>query len=264
VRFGRYTQPPFNARIMGDTNNYGITWPINWLIGNASHPYVLFLEKDFQLVESADCAVQQIAIGVEMLKVCRASVYRSEAPLGWCCAPAPAVHSTEQSCAPRITALPAQWHAPVFVCLRQANKAQVIRYRSRHNAGRPNWARITYSGKEETIFKRQPNLLCNAFHWITNPEKRWPDKFWACNGVRWAPPLPPTAPRSPASPAVGARLGRSVHRSPVPPLPAAAIAAIAAAVGEGGGWVGAWRGLVGWLTAPRDVVMCEVFLLGPP
>ena len=40
------------------------------------------------------------------------------------------------------------------------------------------------AGKEESIFKRQPNLLCNAFHWITNPEKRWPEHFWACDGVR--------------------------------------------------------------------------------
>ncbi len=60
----------------------------------------------------------------------------------------------------------------------------MIRYRSRHNAGRPNWARITYAGKEETIFKRQKNLLCNVFHWIDNPERQWPDHFSACNGVR--------------------------------------------------------------------------------
>jgi hypothetical protein len=55
---------------MGDENNYGITWPLNWLIGNATNEVVLFLEKDFQLVESGDCAIQQIAMGKQMLEVC--------------------------------------------------------------------------------------------------------------------------------------------------------------------------------------------------
>ena len=54
---------------MGDENNYGITWPLNWLIGNATNEVVLFLEKDFQLVESGDCAIQQIAMGKQMLEV---------------------------------------------------------------------------------------------------------------------------------------------------------------------------------------------------
>jgi hypothetical protein len=65
----RYTQPPFNIKVMGDENNYGITWPMIWLIGNASNEHVLFLEKDFQLVESNECAMQQLDIGVKMLEV---------------------------------------------------------------------------------------------------------------------------------------------------------------------------------------------------
>ena len=63
---------------------------------------------------------------------------------------------------------------------RQDGVAQVVRFRSRHNPGRPNWARILYHGHEDDVFKPQPNLLCNFFHWIDNPEKRWPDKFWPC------------------------------------------------------------------------------------
>jgi hypothetical protein len=54
---------------MGDATNRGITLPMTWLIGNASHDHVLFLEKDFQLVESGDCAIQQIVAGINMLKV---------------------------------------------------------------------------------------------------------------------------------------------------------------------------------------------------
>jgi hypothetical protein len=67
----RYTRPPFNIKIMGDKENHGITRPINWLFGNASNEHVLFLEKDFQLVESLECAAEQIEIGVNMIKVRR-------------------------------------------------------------------------------------------------------------------------------------------------------------------------------------------------
>ena len=64
----KYTQPPYNVRVIGDASNHGITWPLIWLIGNATYETVLFLEKDFQLVESAECAMQQIDIGVKMLE----------------------------------------------------------------------------------------------------------------------------------------------------------------------------------------------------
>ena len=62
----------------------------------------------------------------------------------------------------------------------QDGVAQVVRFRSRHNPGRPNWARILYKGHEDDVFNRQPNLLCNFFHWIDNPEARWPEKFVPC------------------------------------------------------------------------------------
>ena len=66
----KYTQPPYNMRIMGDANNYQIAQAMNWMIGNASNEYVLFLEKDFQLVESLDCAMEQLDQGMKMLQVC--------------------------------------------------------------------------------------------------------------------------------------------------------------------------------------------------
>ena len=72
------------------------------------------------------------------------------------------------------------WWLVIDVAHVQDGVAQVVRFRSRHNPGRPNWARILYFGHEDDVFKPQPNLLCNFFHWIDNPEKRGPDKFWPC------------------------------------------------------------------------------------
>lgn len=125
----RYTQPPFNVKVMGDSGNYGVTRPLNWLTGNASHEAVLFVQQEFQLVESVECAMQQIAAAVRML---------------------------------------------------QRGIAHVVRFRSRRNSGRPNWARITYAGKEDSVLQREPNHLCNNFYWIKSPELRWPGKFWGC------------------------------------------------------------------------------------
>jgi GT2 family glycosyltransferase len=64
-----YTKPPYNVKVMGDSNNYGIATALNWMFGNATNEYVLFLEKDFRLVESLDCVMSQLAEGVKMLNV---------------------------------------------------------------------------------------------------------------------------------------------------------------------------------------------------
>lgn len=38
-----------------------------------------------------------------------------------------------------------------------------------------------YRGHEDDVFKSaQPNLFCNTFYWVDEPEKRWPDKIWLC------------------------------------------------------------------------------------
>jgi hypothetical protein len=58
--------------------------------------------------------------------------------------------------------------------------AHVVRYRSRDRPGRPNWAEIMFKGNEEKVFQQQPNLFCNHYYWIAEPEKRWPDKIWKC------------------------------------------------------------------------------------
>jgi len=63
----------------------------------------------------------------------------------------------------------------------QQQQAHVVKYRSRYNPGRPNWAEVSYKGKEELVFKRQPNLLCNFYHFVDFPAQRWPQHFRVCN-----------------------------------------------------------------------------------
>ena len=125
-----YTKSPFNARILSSPTNEGILTGIKWLIGNSTNEYVLFLEKDFRLVESLPCALEQMQVGLQLID-----------------------HGV----------------------------ADVIKYRSRYNGGKPNWADILYRDQEETVFARQPNLLCNFYHWIENPELVWPQHFTICN-----------------------------------------------------------------------------------
>jgi hypothetical protein len=64
-----YTKPPFNIKVMGDEKNYQIAQAMTWLIGNSTNEHVLFLEKDFRLVESLDCALEQLSTGLSLLTV---------------------------------------------------------------------------------------------------------------------------------------------------------------------------------------------------
>lgn len=75
----------------------------------------------------------------------------------------------------------------------EAGTADVVRYRHRHKPGRPNWAEKMFRGHEDDVFKGgQPNLFCNHYYWVSEPEKRWPDKMWICNKV-CASKLPPAS-----------------------------------------------------------------------
>lgn len=122
---------PNKIRVMGDAHNYGIARGITFLTGNATKPYFLFLERDFQLIEPAQCVIEEIETGVKMIK---------------------------------------------------AGTAHVVRYRHRKRAGRPNWAERMFKGHEDDVFKGpQPNLFCNHYYWVPEPEKLWPDKIWHCN-----------------------------------------------------------------------------------
>lgn len=120
----------YNVRVLASETNVGILNGINYLLGNATNEYMLFLEKDFRLVEPIGCTVEQIRAGLNLLS---------------------------------------------------SKKADVVKYRSRHNPGRPNWADVTYRGREDDVFGIQPNLLCNFYHWIDDPDKRWPNHFKVCS-----------------------------------------------------------------------------------
>ena len=73
----KYTKPPYNVKLMGDSHNYGIAQALNWMFGNASNEHVLLLEKDFRLVESGDCAMEQLQTGLDLLEVRRGNLNTS-------------------------------------------------------------------------------------------------------------------------------------------------------------------------------------------
>lgn len=52
--------------------------------------------------------------------------------------------------------------------------AHVVRHRHRHNPGVPLHALIMHQGREESIFRQQPNLLCYCHHWISDPSTMYP------------------------------------------------------------------------------------------
>ena len=119
-----------NMRLMGDAQNYGILHAFNWLVGNATTPYFMFMEKDFRMIEPWECGFEELSAGVKLVK---------------------------------------------------EGTAHVVKYRHRWRAGSPNWAKVLFKGKENKVFRQQPNLFCNHYHWMPHPEERWPDKIWYCN-----------------------------------------------------------------------------------
>jgi hypothetical protein len=71
-----YARRHANIRVLGDELNHGILQGMLFLTGNASQPYFLFLERDFQLIEPAHCVAEQLNAGVRMIKEARAHVVR--------------------------------------------------------------------------------------------------------------------------------------------------------------------------------------------
>jgi hypothetical protein len=61
---------------MGDGNNYGIARGMSFLTGNATRPYFLFLERDFQLIEPSTCVYEQLTSGIDIIKKQKAHVVR--------------------------------------------------------------------------------------------------------------------------------------------------------------------------------------------
>jgi hypothetical protein len=67
---------PGKVKVMGDAANYGIARGMNFLTGNATQPYFLFLERDFQLIEPATCFYEQMMTGIKLVKAGTAHVVR--------------------------------------------------------------------------------------------------------------------------------------------------------------------------------------------
>ena len=67
------------------------------------------------------------------------------------------------------------------VDLVKSGAAQVVRYRHKWRAGRPNWAYRFFAGHEDDAFRTwQPNLGCNVHYWLEDPVGRFPQYFWKC------------------------------------------------------------------------------------
>mmetsp|Transcript_26505 Transcript_26505/g.37316 ORF Transcript_26505/g.37316 Transcript_26505/m.37316 type:complete len:402 (+) Transcript_26505:164-1369(+) len=115
-------------KVIGTEKNRNVGFALSTLVRTAQNEHVLFLEKDWELVEPCKVA-EQLNGGLDLLV---------------------------------------------------QGVADQVKYRSRMNAGYPNWAEILYKDKEDNVFNSQPNLLCNFYHWIGNPDCRWPDKFTVC------------------------------------------------------------------------------------
>lgn len=128
----KWTKSGLITKIIGNRNLYPIGPAISWLVGNASNPLVLFLEKDFQLIEDPKFVVPRLQEGRRML---------------------------------------------------QAGEADVVRYRSRWQAGEPNFAEGMFKGREHVILQRQPNLYCSVHYWLPDSildQKPHTKYLWRC------------------------------------------------------------------------------------
>jgi hypothetical protein len=63
-------------RVMGNKKNHGITHALDWLSGNATQPNLLFLEKDFRLVEPIECVREQLESGLKLIEEGKAHIVR--------------------------------------------------------------------------------------------------------------------------------------------------------------------------------------------
>ncbi len=131
-------------RVMGSVENVGILRGMNYLIGNASAPYFMFLERDFQLIEPATCVVEQLAAGLKMLAAGTAHVMR--------------YRHRRQPGRPN-------WAARMFM----GKEDEVFK------RGQPNLF-CNHHYWYDAAYAKTLNLTGGA-------EVRWPDKYWACNAA---------------------------------------------------------------------------------
>ena len=101
-----------------------------------------------QLVEPGTCVEEQLAAGVTLLAD----------GAGACSRGSRVVRGSTGETPMHLVVLKEAHGVPLSVFL----AADVVRYRHRKKAGRPNWAERFFKGHEEDAFYgRQPNLACN-------------------------------------------------------------------------------------------------------
>jgi len=119
----------FGIKVIGSEENTNIAFALDTLISEAKSDTVLFLEKDWMLIEPFPKVKEQLEAGMHLL---------------------------------------------------QSHSADFVKFRSRYDGGWPNYAQSFYQGQEDTVYQSQPNLMCNFYHWVDDPDFRWPDKFTRC------------------------------------------------------------------------------------
>jgi len=63
----KYKKSPYNVKILGKGENYGIGTAMTYLVGNSTGKYFMFLEKDWVLIEDMGCWMDQVVSGINLL-----------------------------------------------------------------------------------------------------------------------------------------------------------------------------------------------------
>ena len=154
---------PGKVKVLGDAQNHGIARAMTYLTGNASQPYFLFLERDFQLIEPSTCVYEQLTTGIEIIKQKKAHVVRYRHKL----------HPGRPN-----------WAERSELCRRVRGTAgpwprRGVGSRDPRAAATP-CSDAVFKGKEDDVFKgHQPNLFCNHVGL----------RCWAAGRVRVIPQL---------------------------------------------------------------------------
>ena len=172
---------PGKIRLMGDGSNRGIARAMVAMTQAAKGPYFLFMERDFQVRRGGETELREEIWQERYRRETRASVSVSTPAIS---PPLPSsllVASPPLSLSSRRPVSRSSWrrasnycrlaqvraHPPRLRACHSASltvspPADVVRYRHRKKAGRPNWAERFFKGHEEDAFYgRQPNLACN-------------------------------------------------------------------------------------------------------
>ena len=66
------------------------------------------------------------------------------------------------------------------VALVSSDRADIVRYRSRYNAGKPDYLERAWMGMENQTWRLSKDPHCNFYHWVERPAIKWPNVFQVC------------------------------------------------------------------------------------